>query len=197
MAARSNLQKITGRTIAWLTESEPIRLFVAQGVWFLWFGWLWVSTLIARVFCEPISDSDFLQGTGVTSAAALLLTLLPNVRTQRLHCLMLALSCLVFYGLQRPTAFTPHGQFLRAFKQVEPGMTTEQVRTALLPYQTSDSHYKRQRVFVNSQAARKYWFHPGYSGRLHFAPPQASRPNGKFDIIFRAGRVESIYCLNR
>jgi hypothetical protein len=197
MAARSNRQTITEKTTSWLAESEPTRLFLAQIVWFVWFGWLWVSTLIASVFCEPISDSAFLQGTGIASAVALLLTLLPSARTQRLHCLMLALSCLVFYGLQRPTAFSPHGQFLRAFTRVEPGMTTEQVRTALLPYQASDSHYKRQRVFVNSQAARQYWFHPRYSGRLRFTQPESSRPNGVFEIVFRGGRVESIYCFNR
>ena len=197
MAARSSIHRITKEAEAWLAKSEATRVFLAQGVWFGWFGWLWVSTLIARLSCEPMSDSAFLQGTGIASAAALLLTLLPSVRTQRLHCLMLALSCLVFYGLQRPTAFTPHGQFLRAFSRVEPGMTTEQVRTALLPYQASDSHYKRQRVFVNSQAARQYWFHAGYSGRLRFAPPDSNRPNGVFEIVFRGGSVESIRCVNR
>lgn len=175
-----------------LARSAQVRFVLARTVWLLWFGWLCFSALNAHTSCEPIRDSTFLQGTGLVSAFALSLTLAPSIRTQRLHCAMLALSCVAFYGLQRPVAYTARGIFLRTLAHIQTGMTTDQVRALLLPYQASDNHYKHQRVFVNSEAAHKWWFHPKYAGRLRFSRDDFDNGGGFYDVTFAEGKVTNV-----
>jgi hypothetical protein len=177
--------------------SEDFGLVFARVVWFLWFAFLLLSTAAARHYSEPLSDLVFAQALGIVSASTIFLTLPARVRSQRLHVVMMLLSCMVFVSLQRPAAFTPHGTFLRTFARIQVGMSTEQVRAILFPYQASDDHYKRQQVFVNSEAARRWWFHEKYNGNLHFRHPGSGNGNGVFDVYFHNGKVIATYCVNQ
>jgi hypothetical protein len=178
------------------SDSDNFGLVFARVIWFGWFAFLLLSTATARCYSEPLSDLVFAQAVGIVSASAILLTFPARVRSQRLHVIMMALSCIVFVTLQRPAAFTPHGRFLRTFARVQVGMFTEQVRAILFAYEASDDHYKRQQVFVNSEAARHWWFHGRYNGNLHFQHAGSRSRDGVFDVTFQNGKVIAVYCQN-
>ncbi|MES2464116.1 MAG: hypothetical protein V4671_26415 [Armatimonadota bacterium] len=177
--------------------SDNYGLVLARVVWFGWFVFLLLSTALARHYSEPMSDIVFAQSVGIVSAAAIFLTIPSRALSPRLHTIMLALSCVVFMTLQRPAAFTPHGTFLRTFGRVQVGMPVEQVRSILFSYQASDDHYKRQQAFVNSEAARQWWFHANYSGNLHFRHAEPEGRSGVYDITFKQGKVIATYVCNK
>jgi hypothetical protein len=176
--------------------SEDFGLVFARAVWFVWFVFLLLSTAAARHYSEPLGDIVFAQAVGIVSAFTILLTLTARPEPQRLHVFMTVLSCVVFVTLQRPAASTPHGVFLRTFARVQVGMSADEVRAILFSYQASDDHYKRQQVFVNSEAARHWWFHEKYSGNLHFRHSDRDSIDGVFDITFRNGKVIATCCQN-
>jgi hypothetical protein len=173
-----------------------VGLVLARIAWGLWFALLSFLTLINFSYRDPMTDVEFAQSVSIVSAIAILCTLRPTIKSQRLHCLMLALSCIVYIGLQRPMAFTPHGTFLRTFTRVKPGMTTYQVRSIMFSYIASDDHYKHQMVFVNSEAGRQWWFHEKYSGKIHLRHSDPDYVDGFFDITFQNGIVVDTYCFN-
>jgi hypothetical protein len=174
---------------------EDIRVACARGIWFVWFTLHCLYTLHARSYSEPLSDSDFVQAIGIVSAAAILISQPTSRKIQRLHVLMLTLSCIVFLTLQRPAGFTPHGRFLRSFGTIRNGMTTGEVASIMRNGTISADDYLRWSLPVSSDAAHRKWLHPGYSGRLRFSH-NGPGIDGFFWVDFQNGLVISTYCFN-
>src|SRR5688500_15020793 len=100
MRIRSRLQPIAQKAEeTLLSEKNDTGLALAGVIWFSWFGWLCLMAFSAYLF-GSMSTPAFLQGTGIVSAIAIMFTLRPDHRSQRLHGIMLALCFVVYFGLQ-------------------------------------------------------------------------------------------------
>ncbi|MES2464117.1 MAG: hypothetical protein V4671_26420 [Armatimonadota bacterium] len=167
----------------------------ARFLWGLLFSLLSCFTLLARIYSEPLDDLTFAQCTGIVSALAILCTLRSLKNPWRLHWLMLGFCCFQFVVIQRPTGFSPHGQFLRSFATIKNGMTTDEVALIMQNGTISADIYFRWSLPVSSRAARRKWLHPGYSGRLNF-DHTGPGIDGFFWVDLVDGRVVSTHCFN-
>ncbi|MES2464115.1 MAG: hypothetical protein V4671_26410 [Armatimonadota bacterium] len=167
-----------------LREPDDFDYALAVAIWFIWFGWLCLMALSAYLF-GSMSTLSFAQGTGVVSALAIVFTLRPSHKSQRLHGIMLVLCCVVYFGVQMP-----HTRFIRTFSHIEIGMTSNQVKDIMRGYRV---WHHEEHTAMPSSAAQTVRFEPTYSGTLCFNHNDWDSVGGFYYVTFTNGRVSKIF----
>jgi hypothetical protein len=183
MVKLQRLRSLMRSVESWQRETESIGIALAVCIWILWFGCL---VLVAIYGWPVLADSDFVAGTGIASSLAILCTLRPSIRSQRLHVIMLCLCCILHFGL----LFRPHVRFIRTFARIEEEMTSLQVKEIMQNYNISEQHGKTEaETKVSMQSAL---FTPKYSGTIFFNHYDHDTVGGTYCVTFKQGRITTI-----
>jgi hypothetical protein len=189
MITRSYLRQIALKTETLFPESDDLGLILANLVWGLWFVWLSLTTIITCFSHDTMmTDLAFAQGVGIASAIAILFTLRPSIKSQRVHVTLLIFSCFLYFGMQRPASHTPHGVFLSAFKNVQKGMTASQVRTIMFCYEGMS----QPNLIMEHGIAPAWWQSSHYSGKVCFNHKDSDYVAGYYHVTFVDGQVTEI-----